>query len=247
MLLFKLLQKPYNKFASNTSSQDLFKALAMFAMILDHLGLFFWPEITILRAIGRISAPIWLFFCGYNYKPESKFSYPLLLGAIAVQASQIFIAKSFLPLNILFSMIFARFFMRYYYQTNLQKWIGWSILWVIALSSFSYSNKLFEYGGFAFLCCIWGYDIRNNQSDKEFKSFSIYVFILLCWLTIFKGFAQICFVILVSITVYCLNYFEYKWLEIKDKTRLLINIMARYSLYIYVMHVVLFRFFSQLQ
>lgn len=52
--------------------QDLLKTIAIFCMIIDHLGLFFFPQVIDLRIIGRISVPIFCFFAGYNFTTKPK-------------------------------------------------------------------------------------------------------------------------------------------------------------------------------
>lgn len=57
----------------SSNYQDLLKTLAIIALIIDHLGLYFFPKYQIFRAIGRFAMPIFGFFVGYNYnKPNHK-------------------------------------------------------------------------------------------------------------------------------------------------------------------------------
>jgi hypothetical protein len=44
--------------------QDLLKLIAIFVMVVDHLGVYFFPDITTLRIIGRYAMPIFGFFVG---------------------------------------------------------------------------------------------------------------------------------------------------------------------------------------
>jgi hypothetical protein len=60
--------------------QDLLKTIAIIAVILDHLGLYFFPKYQILRAVGRFAMPIFCFFVGYNYKGPRHIL--AILGAI---------------------------------------------------------------------------------------------------------------------------------------------------------------------
>lgn len=53
--------------------QDLLKLIAIFTMVVDHLGVYFFPDITTLRMIGRYAMPIFGFFVGYNFKNSINF------------------------------------------------------------------------------------------------------------------------------------------------------------------------------
>lgn len=64
----------------NSNYQDLLKTIAIIAVIIDHLGLYFFPKYQILRAIGRFAMPIFCFFVGYNYKGPRHIL--AILGAI---------------------------------------------------------------------------------------------------------------------------------------------------------------------
>lgn len=50
----------------NFNLESLLKLIAIIAMTLDHVGLFFFDEVIILRVIGRIAFPIFSFFIGKN-------------------------------------------------------------------------------------------------------------------------------------------------------------------------------------
>lgn len=61
--------------------QDILKALAIITMIIDHIGMYFFPDTTLLRDIGRIAMPIFCFFVGYNFNNRINFRI-LLYGII---------------------------------------------------------------------------------------------------------------------------------------------------------------------
>ncbi|ABE04776.1 F pilin acetylation protein TraX [Rickettsia bellii RML369-C] len=51
-----MLESSKNK----SNYQDLLKTLAIIAMIIDHIGLYLYPDLIILRIIGRTAMPV---FC----------------------------------------------------------------------------------------------------------------------------------------------------------------------------------------
>jgi hypothetical protein len=66
------------------NSCDLLKIFALVLMIVDHIGLYFYPDLAYLRAIGRSSAPIWLFFVGYfaQHRDSSKIYFAIFFNFI---------------------------------------------------------------------------------------------------------------------------------------------------------------------
>lgn len=66
-------------------SADLLKAAAMVTMVIDHAGAVLFPEIAILRLIGRISFPIftWLLVMGFTHTSNLK-KYIFNMGTFAV-------------------------------------------------------------------------------------------------------------------------------------------------------------------
>ena len=50
---------------SSITSYDILKTFAVLTMIIDHIGLYFFPDEMWWRVIGRLSFPVWLFLIGY--------------------------------------------------------------------------------------------------------------------------------------------------------------------------------------
>lgn len=63
------------------------KWTALFTMIIDHIGLLFFPSYTIIRIVGRVSFPIFAFLLAQGFShTHSKFQYLLRLGMFAIIA-----------------------------------------------------------------------------------------------------------------------------------------------------------------
>lgn len=71
-------------------NKNILKLLAALTMVIDHAGLLLFPQVAVLRWIGRISFPLFAFCvgdgCAYTRKPRAYFWRVLGLG-IACQAA----------------------------------------------------------------------------------------------------------------------------------------------------------------
>ena len=91
---------------NDLTSYDFLKSLALLTMIVDHIGVYFFPDDLWLRAIGRTSLPIWMFLVGY----ASTRAVPprLLIGGLILVAANAVVGMPILPLNILFGIAVTR-------------------------------------------------------------------------------------------------------------------------------------------
>ncbi len=89
------------------------RLIAFSTMAIDHIGLFFFPDILIFRVIGRISFPLfaWLIANGAYFTKNIK-KYLLRLFLLAIFSQPFFLAAhrlynpSFFALNIVFTLFF---------------------------------------------------------------------------------------------------------------------------------------------
>ncbi len=87
------------------------KLIAIAAMVIDHIGLFFFPQILVLRIVGRLAFPLfaWLIANGAYYsKNIKKYLARLFFFALVAQIPFIIINRlidpSFWELNVLFTL-----------------------------------------------------------------------------------------------------------------------------------------------
>lgn len=115
-------------------NRNALKIIALIAMIVDHIGLVFFPNIAVFRIIGRVSFPIFAFFIseGYYYtKSKKKYIITLLIFAIISQPFYILMIGNY-TLNILFTFLFSIILMILIDYTKSKN----QILSVIILSTF---------------------------------------------------------------------------------------------------------------
>src|SRR4030065_495614 len=92
--------------AATDTRDDTLKIIGIVTMAIDHIGLILYPEVILLRVIGRLAFPIfaWYLVQGYMHTSSLK-KYALRLGifAVAIQAPYYFVTH-LSNLNILFTL-----------------------------------------------------------------------------------------------------------------------------------------------
>ncbi len=146
----------------SSNYQDLLKTIAIIAMIIDHLGLYFFPEYQVFRAIGRVAMPIFCFFVGYNYsKPKHIITF---LGAILTFI--LLICFDFVSLNMLIVMYIGQWLLYFTdkYDLNSKSAIWPSLLLLIALTPFT--QDYLEYGSLAIALILVGRCFKKNAGSS---------------------------------------------------------------------------------
>lgn len=88
------------------SKLDALKWIALIAMVIDHIGLLFFPEENVFRVIGRISFPIFAYLIAEgSFKTRNRKRYLIRLWFFALLAQVPYmIAFDIMELNILFTL-----------------------------------------------------------------------------------------------------------------------------------------------
>ncbi|MEK5071766.1 TraX family protein [Sporosarcina sp. FSL K6-1508] len=91
---------------------DLLKWIALFTMVIDHVGYAFFPDVTGFRIIGRISFPIYAFLIAegsQRTRNKRKYIERLLLFAFIAQIPYMLMFHTIYP-NILFTLVIGLLF-----------------------------------------------------------------------------------------------------------------------------------------
>ena len=242
---------PSKELPSEITSYDLLKTFAIVTMIIDHVGAYMMPEFTELRAIGRLSAPVWFFLIGYamNRKLELR----LWIGGLILMAGHYLINEATLPINILFTFLIIRLtlnpLMKFLEVEFLRIAIFFIPLFILSVLTLDY----FEYGTLGFYCAIIGYLVRR-QNDLTITSKQITILAIMAfgfyWLnqTLLFGFSSMnsafvmfCFI---PLAVYLSEFQSKTYPELTSKLgpfKHAIFLTGRRTLEIYVIHVILFK------
>jgi hypothetical protein len=235
------------------TSYDLVKFAALALMIVDHIGAFFYPEEMWFRAIGRMSAPIWLFFIGYAKSRD--FSAPMWIGMVVLGLSAFLFGGSVLPVNILGTMLVCRFALDPLMNAIRR---APSLLYPISVMLFFATIVTFpflEYGSVAMLIVMLGYMTRNRDTlpfDRDqylqyavivaFGYFLIQSYLFFAFdfaLKIFAGLGLLG--VMLGLSFFQPRYFPEATRKTPKALVWLIQIGGRYSLEFYVVHLIIFK------
>ena len=142
---------------------DLLKLIAITAMLIDHIGGAFFPEVGVFRWIGRLAFPIFCYCLtvGLLYTRDVK-KYLLRLGVFAL-ISQPFYILAFHPVdqfaaNLTNWNIFFTLFLSLLAMVGLKerKW------WLFILAFFTVSWWNFDYSGTGIILMLIFYPCRNR-------------------------------------------------------------------------------------
>ncbi len=99
-----------------TKTNDILKLIAIITMIIDHVGFVFFPQLEILRIIGRISIPIFSYQLTQGYKHTSNLKRYIFRLFFFGMISQIpfFIIIDPKKLNIIITLFFSAIFLRFF-------------------------------------------------------------------------------------------------------------------------------------
>lgn len=155
------------------------KLIAFSTMIIDHIGLFFFPNIILLRIIGRLSFPLfaWLIANGAS-KTHSIKKYLLRILCLAL-VSQIpftlanrFIDPNFSSLNVVFTLFLGLISVAF-----IQRFRN-KLVWFLAITFLSIAASLLrvDYGPFGVILIATYYIFRNNIKHLLFAQIFIFAF-----------------------------------------------------------------------
>lgn len=119
-------------------------------MVVDHIGYFLFPDLSILRIIGRLSFPLfaWLLVEGFQHTRDWRF-YGLRLFILALISQPIYyLASGLTNLNILFSLTLGLLLLR---LAKINTYTQILVYGIVALLLPISDNLPFEYGSYGLM------------------------------------------------------------------------------------------------
>lgn len=105
--------KNYSLSDNKKKHNEVIKVIAIICMLIDHIGLIFFPSIETLRIIGRLAFPIFAYQIaqGYTYTSNvNKYMFRLWIFAIISQIPYSLVLDTF-RFNVIFTLAISLFFM----------------------------------------------------------------------------------------------------------------------------------------
>ena len=224
--------------AKNSNYQDLLKLIAIISMIIDHLGLYFFPEIIELRVVGRYAMPIFGFFVGYNFKNSINFSI-LLYGSVLYLVSTIFIYHHFIQANILISLFLGQLYLFLFQEHFKVLTKGW-LHFVMLVSFFPFTFYFIDYGSLIIGIIVIGYMVKVKSININVAAFVVAFASLLHTTMIFSSFGNIgLFLSFLVVTTVCLSIAHSHF---ETELPFNVKVISRHSMLIYFTHILIVQF-----
>lgn len=238
------------------TSYDLLKAFAIITMIVDHIGAYFYPDEMMFRAIGRWGVPIWFFLIGYSERDTVPLRW--FVGIALLSLGQFALGSPILPLTILATLALARGLKPVLVEHAMVSCKAMlSLFLVLWLLSF-HTSAVAEYGSAGFIIVLMGVVQRNYNEISltlwQRLGFMVAAasFYALQQLVLLGGEIPVLdFMIMISgIYAVFLVLFFFRATEIQLgmmtawPVRRVFQVLGRWTLEIYVTHLLIFRFLS---
>lgn len=138
--------------------------IAMITMLIDHLGVTFFPDVPFLRMIGRIAFPLYCFFIVLGLtrtRIQKRYLQRLLFIAIISQIPYNLVFPT-LRLNVVFGLL-AGALLIYIYEKYNRK-LKWVLMAPIIIMVFLL-NDYISYGIYGVLLCLMYYFLKDKMIE----------------------------------------------------------------------------------
>lgn len=221
------------------NSHDGIKAIAITLMVIDHLGLFFFPNLVWLRLLGRGAAPLFFFATGFVSK--HRFRYDLIFYGLLLTALT-YARTDQLLINILINFTIIKLVLTYLAPNKLSSRQLLS-LFVLLIAVHLFSMGYLEYGSFGLLFAIGARLLAEQQRSAMPWLGCTTILYVINEILVFNWLNQPAMTIGLAIIGVLLFSLFYAYREVRFSIPVFNNIilfLGRYSLEIYFWHLVLF-------
>lgn len=229
------------------TAHDVLKAFAVLTMIADHVGYFFFPEEAWLRVVGRLSAPVWFYLVGYAGARAVPRGW--LIGGAITSAAAIAFNGYIMPFNILFMLAATRVAMPYLERIAFSGRLAFIAVFV-GLFALSFSTcYVLEYGTMGVLWALYGAHRRREPGHDRAAAQAILLGMMVGVSFLFQALTLPAMdgdhnlglaAGLAGLFVVLLGFVPERW-SVPSRVALPLQILGRWTLEIYVFHLVAFR------
>jgi len=254
-------RKPDKVLPAHLTSYDLLKTIAIVLMVLDHIGIYFYPDESWFRILGRLCVPIWFFLIGYARTRD--ISPRILAGAVLLLLGNMAAGETVFPLSILVTLMIGRYYIDAWMGAGRRGGEALAGLFCILFLLYFPTSILFEYGTLGFLFTVFGAMCRYMQDTPQvmeagygrqififalasFAGFTIIQCIQLQFLSALQFFFLVGGMIGVGYTLYKFHHEEYPSLSHLLPGPILksLQLTGRNTLEIYVLHLLAFKAYA---
>jgi hypothetical protein len=238
---------------ADVTSYDWLKTFALLAMIADHIGFYFYPDSIDWRIVGRMSAPVWFFLVGYAR--TRKLDGWIQVGLLILIASRFAAGMPIFPVSILAGFLLIRAGLDgMMARAVTSRWAFPQANLCLAILAFP-TSMLVEYGtaGVPFAMAGW-LARRQEQGDKAGEErlalqilLAVLLYIAMETLTFsLRGIPLIALGIEMIVVSALLMLFRPRVFPAFNRTallplKLMLQFCGRWTLEIYVVHLLLFQ------
>lgn len=236
------------RYGTQANSHDIIKALAMIAMFADHLGVYFYSDVSTLRIVGRLAAPCFFFLIGTNRRHD--FNLTLLISGLLLTALTMIVTGA-CYYNILLSFFLLNLFFHWQEDgpqfANIDgktRFIKLLLIYSLLAIAIPWTTTNIEYGSVG-----WMFAIAGRLCALKNPSFSVCLFftclsyfieelIGFSWLS--NSFQAASFLVVCMFLFFSLSSYQLKEVKLPYGFKSIVLLLSRYSLWIYITHVFLF-------
>ncbi len=150
------------------TSYDLLKTIAILLMVIDHIGVYIYPDETWFRILGRLCVPIWFFLIGYARTRD--ISLKVLLGAAIIALGNMAAGENLFPLSILLTLMVGRYYIDAWMGAGRRGGEPFLGLFFLLMMLYFPAAIAFEYGTIGFLFTVFGALCRYRQDAEGYLS-----------------------------------------------------------------------------
>jgi hypothetical protein len=234
------------------TSYDILKSITVIFMLIDHIGAYFFTGEEWWRTLGRFGFPVWFFLAGYALHKE--IDKPLWAGALILIVGNLVLGQYSFPANALVSIIVVKLLIDKLGKFAFSGFENLIYLSFLLILLGHHSNYAFEYGTLAILLGLFGYSVRHADELDIARwvriLFSIFVVTAITAFQIYEfnlnavqSSVWACGMAMFSLIFYFFKPITFPKISsvIPRFLKLLIQFMGRYTLEIYVIHLLLIK------
>ena len=216
--------------------QDILKIIAIICMIIDHMGLYFFPETWILRTVGRYAFPIFCFFAGFNFRNRLR-PKVLIYGIALYLFTAAIIFQQIVEANILISIFIGHVYL-IIFQSRLNNFWNAYTHFLILACLWPLTSHFWEYGTLTIAMMVLGYSVKNSLISLPIAAFTAaytsFLYTMIIYFNDFKIPEFIATAIVIGSIYFSLTFKDFRQVNNLYLTKISNNLLAIYCIHLVI-------------